>query len=218
VVSTAFIHGKRAVLALRDAGNTWRDLTPFLTEAGFPGKAGIAETTVFGLGAKTFIGGLLEGQVTMKGFVDFVGNPDAVIPSTPGIDDVLAGLLGTQPDKGLTVVAQVSTQSNLGQILFLPGGEAVSTTNYGLIADLVITDYSTTAPVNNVVAITSTFNLSGATPAEDLVHNSGFTSTGENPPYGLQIIRAATADIFDADWLAAGSGPTSYAELIGTTV
>ena len=31
-------------------------------------KAGVAETTVFGAGAKTYIGGLKEGTVSAKGY------------------------------------------------------------------------------------------------------------------------------------------------------
>lgn len=199
----AFVHGKNAVFALRDASNTWRDMTPYTNEVTLPGKAGIAETTVFGLGAKTFIGGLLEGQLTMKGFFDST--------ATTGEDFVLAGLLGTQPTKGLTVVAQVETQSNYGQFILFPGGYGAST-NIAAIGDAVITDYSLSAPVNNVVSFTATFNLSGATPASDSMN--GGTTTGA---YGLQVIRAQTQYVLSADWITGSGGAASYADLIGST-
>jgi hypothetical protein len=200
----AFTHGKNAQVALRDASNTWRDMTPYVGEVTTPGKAGIADTTVFGKGAKTFIGGLLEGQVTMKGFFD----PTA----TSGPDAVLAGLLGTQPTKGMTVVAQVTTQSNYGQFILCPAGAASSATNLALIADVVLTDYNVSAPVTGVVAFTATFNLSGATTATNSLN--GGTTTGA---YGLQIIRAATNVVFNTAWIASAGGAASYSALMGTT-
>jgi hypothetical protein len=200
----AFVHGKNAVFALRDATNTWRDMTPYTNEVTLPGKAGIAETSVFGLGAKTFIGGLLEGQLTTKGFFDST--------ATTGEDFVLAGLLGTQPDKGLTVVAQVTEQSNYGQFILFPGGYG-SATNIAAIGDAVITDYSLSAPVNNVVSFTATFNLSGATPASDSMN--GGTTTGA---YGLQVIRAQTQYVLSTGWISGAGGAASYADLIGSTL
>jgi hypothetical protein len=176
-------------------------MTSYLNEVTFPGKAGQADTTVFGLGASVFIGGLLSGQVTMRGFFD----PTA----TTGPDAVLAGLLGSQPDTGLTVVAQVTDQSNYGQIILCPSG---SSSGVAMIADLVATDYSVSAPVNNAVSFTASFNLSGATPASDAMN--GGTTTGA---YGLQIIRGATSVVFDTAWIAAAGGVASFADLIGTT-
>ena len=201
----AFTHGKNAVFALRDNTNIWRDMTPYVNEVTLPGKAGIAETTVFGLGAKTYIGGLLEGQMTMKGYFD---------PTVPnGPDFVLAGLLGTQPNKGLTVVAQVTSQSNYGQFLLFPGGWSSSVTNIGALGDAVIVDYSISAPVNNVVSFSATFNLSGATPASDALN--GGTTTGA---YGLQVIRGQVQYILSTGWIAAGGGAATYADLIGSTL
>lgn len=196
-----FYHGKVAQVALRDATNTWRDFTSYTGEVTLPGKAGIAETTVFGRGAKTFIGGLLEGQATMKGFYDDT--------ATTGPDFVLASLLGTQPTKGLTVVAQVTTQSNYGQIILCPGG---SLTGVTAIADVVLTDYSISAPVNNVISWTASFQLSGATTATASMN--GGTTTGA---YGLQILRAASSVVFNTAWIAAAGGSATYAALMGTT-
>ena len=200
----AFTHGKNAVFALRDNTNTWRDMTPYVNEVTLPGKAGIAETTVFGLGAKTYIGGLLEGQMTIKGYFD---------PTTPqGPDFVLAGLLGTQPSKGLTVVAQVTEQSNYGQFILFPGGWSSSPTNVGALGDAVIVDYSISAPVNNVVSFSATFNLSGATPASNTLN--GGTTTGA---YGLQVIRGQVQYMLNANWIAGAGGAATYADLIGST-
>lgn len=197
----AFYHGKVLQLALRDAGNTWRDFTSYSGEVTLPAKAGIAETTVFGRGAKTFIGGLLEGQVTLKGFYDDT--------ATTGPDFVLASLLGTQPNKGLTVVAQVTSQSNYGQIIVSPGGALTGVT---CVMDAVLTDYSISAPVNSVISWNASFQLSGATTASGTLN--GGTTTGA---YGLQIIRAASSVVFNTAWIAGAGGSASYAALMGTT-
>lgn len=199
----AFTHGKNAQFALRDATNTWRDLTSYVSEVTLPAKAGTAETTVFGRGAKTYIGGLLEGTMTVKGFFD----PTA----TSGPDVVLAGLLGTQPATGLTVVAQVTAQSNYGQFILCPSG-ATATTGVAALGDVVITDYQVSAPVSGVVAFNATFQLSGATPASATLN--GGTTTGA---YGLQVIRATNPVVFNTAWIAAAGGAASYAALIGTT-
>lgn len=197
----AFTHGKNAVMALRDINNTWVDMTSYLNEVTMPGKAGTAETTVFGRGAKTFIGGLLEGQLTMKGFFD----PTA----STGPDAVLAGLLGSQPTKGMTVVGQVTTQSNYGQFIICPSG---SSSGVAAIGDVVLTDYSISAPVSGVVSFSASFMFSGATTASDAMN--GGTTTGA---YGLQIIRAATSVVFNTAWIAAAGGAASYSALMTTS-
>lgn len=197
----SFSHGKNAQFGLRDATNTWRDMTSYVSEVTLPAKAGIAETTVFGKGAKTYIGGLLEGTMTVKGFFD----PTA----TSGPDVVLSSLLGTQPTTGMTVVAQVTAQSNYGQFLLMPSG---ATTGIAALGDVVITDYQVSAPVSGVVAFNATFQLSGATTATASMN--GGTTTGA---YGLQVIRAATSVVFNTAWIASAGGAASYAALIGTT-
>jgi hypothetical protein len=207
----AFTHGKNAQFALRNAAGYWQDMTAYTSEVALPGKAGIAETTVFGRGAKTYIGGLLEGTLTMKGFFD--PTVTATNAAGNGPDEVLAGLLGTQPVVGLTVVAAVTTQSNYGQFILCPSG---SSSGIALLGDLVITDYQISAPVSGVVAFNATFQLSGATTATATL-NGGVT-TGA---YGLQVIRAANSVVFNAAWEitgggGAGVGAASYSALMGT--
>jgi hypothetical protein len=195
----AFVHGKNSQFALRDASNNWRDMTSYVTEVTLPAKAGTAETTVFGKGAKTYIGGLLEGTMTVKGFFDAT--------ATVGPDVVLSGLLGTQPNKGMTVVAQVTTQSNYGQFVLCPGGSTGS--GVTKLGDCVITDYNISDPVNNVVSFTANFELSGATTATATLN--GGTTTGA---YGLQVITAANSVVFNTAWIAAGAGVGSFATLV----
>ncbi len=197
----AFVHGKNAQFALRDTSNTWRDMTAFTSEVTVPGKSGLADTTVFGKGAKTWINGLMEGTLTVKGFWDPT--------TTTGPDAVFAGLLGTQATTGLTVVAQVTAQSNYGQFILCPAG---STTGLAVLGDCVLADYQVLAPVANVVSFQATFNLSGATTATATLN--GGTTTGA---YGLQVIRAATSVVFNTAWIAAAGGAATYAALMSTT-
>lgn len=203
----AFTHGKNAQFILRDATNTWRDMTSYVSEVTLPAKAGVAETTVFGRGAKTYIGGLLEGTMTMKGFFD---------PTSPGGPDVvLAGLLGTQATKGLTVVAQVATQSNYGQFILFPSGSTAAS-GVGALGDVVITDYQVSAPVSGVVAFTATFQLSGA-PTLPLTYTSASQTAYAAATYGLQVLRAPSADILSTGWIVSAGGVANLAALAGTT-
>jgi hypothetical protein len=202
----AFTHGKNAQFLLRDVTNTWRDMTSYTSEVTLPSKAGTAETTVFGRGAKTYIGGLLEGTVTMKGFFD----PTV----TSGPDVVLAGLLGSQPSKGLTVVAQVTSQSNYGQFILFPSGSAASS-GIGILGDLVVTDYQISAPVSGVVAFNATFQLSGA-PTLPLTYTTASQSAYAAATYGLQLLRAPSSDILSTGWIVTSGGVASYSALVGT--
>ena len=201
----AFVHGKHTQIALRDVNNTWRDMTPFAGEVTLPSKAGVAETTVFGRGAKTYIGGLLEGQLTLKGYFD---------PQTNGIDQVLSGLTGTQPTTGLTVVGAVTTQSNYGQFIFFPSGVG---TGIAAIGDVVLLDYNITAPVTGVVAVTASFNFSGA-PTLPLTYTAGSQSAFAAATYGLQIVRAPVADVLSVNWLVTAGGAANYPALVGSTL
>jgi hypothetical protein len=208
----AFVHGKKAQFALRDVNNVWRDLTSYTSEVTLPAKAGIAETTVFGRGAKTYIGGLLEGTMTMKGFFD----PTV----TSGPDVVLSGLLGSQPTTGLTVVGAVTTQSNYGQAILFPSGVL---TGIGAIVDVVITDYQISAPVSGVVAFNATFQMSGA-PTLPLTYLAANQTAYAAATYGLQVVRAPATSILSAPWNTVGglgvtgNGAATYAALIGSTL
>lgn len=208
----AFVHGKNAQFGLRNAAGYWQDMTPYVTEVTLPGKAGTAETTVFGKGAKTFIGGLMEGQMTMKGFYDPTNTPTNAAGNGP--DEVLAGLLGTQSSIGLTVVAQVTSQSNYGQFLLMPAGSTAAG-GVALLGDCVITDYSLSNPVSNVVSFSATFALSGA-PTLPLTYTAANQTAYATATYGLQVLRCVTADVFSSGWIVSSGGSATYAALLGT--
>lgn len=214
----AFTHGKNAQFILRDVNNRWQDLTSAVSEVTLPAKAGIAETTVFGRGAKTYIGGLLEGTMTVKGYFDpaaETGGAGGNYSNIAAPDVVFAGLLGSQPTTGLTKVAQVTTQSNYGQFILFPSGSSVAS-GIGALGDCVITDYQVSAPVSGVVAFNATFQLSGA-PTLPLVYTSASQTAYAAATYGLQVLRAPSSDILSVGWIVTSGGAASFSALMGTT-
>lgn len=144
----AFIHGKGSALALRDATNTWRDVSAYLAEVSVPFKADAAETTTFGKNAKTFIAGLRDTSMTFRGYWDAT--------ATTGIDAILTGLLGTMPTTGL----YGSSVSVNGMVQFGPAGTGAST-NGRYNMDAILTDYTIGSPVGGVVAVSGSFQISG---------------------------------------------------------
>lgn len=123
----AFYHGKVGRLFVDQF-----ELSNYFSEYTAAAKAGIAETTVFGRGAKTFIGGLLEGQLTAKGF----------------FDDTVSG-----PDQELAKDLGFSTNT---VVTFIPSGVSIIGTR-AITSEAAETDYTITAPVNNVVGINASF-------------------------------------------------------------
>lgn len=198
------IHGKNSVFAVRDASNTWRDMTSYVNDVNLPAKATTADATVFGKGAKTFIGGLLEGQFSIKGFYDST--------ATSGPDAVFAALLGTQPTTGMTVVGAVTAQSNYGQFIYCPAGSATTAGNMAKWWDGVLTDYTVSAPVGNTVSFTVTGQFSGATTATATM-NGGTTTAA----YGLQVLNVANSVFFSTAFITGAAGASSFANLIGST-
>lgn len=154
----SFTHSKNARI--------WMDqyeLTNQFNDFMSGGKAGIAETTVYGLGAKTFIGGLKEGQISGKGYFDDATNKS---------DQILTAALGRNLNMNVT---------------FIPNGVTTIGTRV-LVAYSALIDYSVTAPVAGVVAtafaaqadsgLTSGVLLTDPTAA--LITIATFNSTGNN--------------------------------------
>jgi hypothetical protein len=122
-----FVHSKLARLFMDQY-----ELTSDFNDFTFAAKAGIAETTVYGRGAKTYIGGLLEGQISAKAFFD-----DAV----NGEDFELTTQLGNSTNTTIT---------------FIPSGKT-SVGTRAVVSEAAATDYSITAPVANVVGVSATW-------------------------------------------------------------
>lgn len=119
----AFTHSKKARL--------WVDqfeLTSYFSEFNMQGKAGTADVTAFGLGAKTYISGLQEGTITGKGF--------------------FGAALTDIEDSELTAALGRSTNMC---VLFSPSGATAAGTR-AVISEAAETDYQISSPVNNVVS------------------------------------------------------------------
>lgn len=126
----AFIHGKNSRL--------WIDgyeLSKYFNEYNAMEKAGVAETTVFGVGAKTYIGGLREGQLSGKGF--FGANP-----STDTQDSELVSALGRSNNMAITLAPTGLLGTSAGTRC--------------IVAYAAETDYSITSPVSGVVSTSMT--------------------------------------------------------------
>jgi hypothetical protein len=119
----AFTHGKKARLWC----DQW-ELTSYFNEFNMMAKAGIAETTVFGRGAKTYIGGIKEGQITAKGYFG------ALV--TDVADGELSQALGNQTNMNVT---------------FSPTGLTAAGSRV-IVAYAAETDLGISAPVAGVVA------------------------------------------------------------------
>lgn len=73
----AFVHGKKstfklALIATPTVITGAAIITVYLTEAGFPSTADVAETTTFGITDKTYIAGLRDHRLTISGVYDSV--------------------------------------------------------------------------------------------------------------------------------------------------
>ncbi len=158
----AFVHGKNTAISIRDSANTWRDMSVFLQEVSAPFKIDTPETTHFALGAKTYIAGLRDGSVSVKGMYDST--------ATTGPDVLFSGLLGTVPTTG---IAGTTTVSVNGMIQFAPSTAASPFVRYCF--DAVLSDYSISAPVANVVSFTANFQISGAVTRDATAFVTGTT-------------------------------------------
>lgn len=65
-----FGHGTTAQLKIADSGATMRDFSVYIDEAGLPRSVDAAETTVLGKTKKTYIAGLEDGTINLKGMFD----------------------------------------------------------------------------------------------------------------------------------------------------
>lgn len=130
----SFHHGSRAFFSVD--GN---DLTAFCDNVDFSRPQDVAESSTFGTDAKTYIGGMSDGTVSISGKWDET--------AVTGPDAVLTSLFGT--------VAGAAVEFEFGP----EGGDA------GMIrytGNVIMTGYNVTAPIGDVVAFTADFQISGA--------------------------------------------------------
>lgn len=135
----AFVHGKGAAIRIKDSGGTVRDLSTYVDEVSLPFRVDTAETTTYGKNSKTYIVGLRDSTLSMRGKFDST--------ATSGPDVVLSGLLGNPPSASGT------------QFQYGPEGSATGKVRYH--GDCILTSYEVSAPVGDVVSFSAEFQITG---------------------------------------------------------
>jgi hypothetical protein len=143
----AFRHGKNTVIWLNSS-----DISPYFNEVSSSQKAEPGDTTAFGAGAKTYVMGLSEGSISLKGLWDGAVN---------AVDSQLSAAVGVDPDQICTYGIEGAVVG--GQAKLFAGDE---------------TDYQLTTPVTDVVSITASIQATGSIDAGKLLAaNASLTTT-----------------------------------------
>lgn len=135
----AFVHGKKAQFKIDNSSGTPTDISAFLDEIGLPRKIDTAETTTFGNDAKTYIVGLSDATVSLKGKFDSA--------NASAVDPVLAGIIG----QAATVSWYYRTNS-----------ASISATNPEYQGEGILTSYEVSAPVGDTVTFSAELQVTGA--------------------------------------------------------
>lgn len=128
----AFKHGKSAVFKVDNAGGTLTDISVYLNEITHPRSIETGETTSFGNSAKTYLVGLTDSTVSIKGTWDSV------------VDTHLAAVIGQE----------ASLTYEYG-----PTGSTVGSIKY--TGECYLTSFETTSPVADVVTFSAEFQVTG---------------------------------------------------------
>ena len=144
----AFSHGKNGKLYVNGF-----DLTAYFNDFSTAAKAQAADATVYGLGAKTYIGGLQEGTLSAKGFFE---------PSPNTTDQILTSALGAN-DQAITFVPT-------GVVSTAPGVRV-------LTADGIETDFTVMSPVTGINAVSAQFLANNGLQGGVLLHDPTVAET-----------------------------------------
>ena len=77
-----FVHGKNTIFSIANASATPTDISNVLNDVNFPETVDSDETSAFGNSSKTYVVGLKDGKISIKGTFDAT------------VDGVLSGILG----------------------------------------------------------------------------------------------------------------------------
>jgi hypothetical protein len=134
----AMSHGMVSHFSVEDsAGSTLRTLTTYITDVEFPLSQDVAETTTKGQTAKTYVQGHTDATITINGRWDNT--------VTTGPDVVLFGLVGDAGTVGFE---------------FGPEGNTNGDVKYS--GECILTGYSVSSPLADVVGFTAEFQITGA--------------------------------------------------------
>ena len=128
-----FVHGKSTFFTLDDTGGVVRDIGNTLTSVDFPDSIETAETTAFGSTAKSYIVGLTDATLSISGIWDAT------------VDGYLAG--GAEP----------ASRS----FVYGPAGSTAGNVKY--TGEAIMTSYSISNPVGDVVTFSLDLQVTGPT-------------------------------------------------------
>jgi hypothetical protein len=128
----AFSHGSKAVCKVSDSGATLRDVSAYLTSAGSPFSADVADVTALGNLNKAYIPGLKDGKISLAGSWD------------PTVDGYIYGVLG----------------GTAAPFEYYPAGTA--TTNVKYSGSAICTAYDVSSDVGDANKFSAEFQITGA--------------------------------------------------------
>lgn len=123
----AFRHGKGAAFKLDSSAGSLVDLSSYIDEVGFPQKVDTGVTTTFGKTAKTYIIGLTDGTISVKGKWD------------------------STVDAHIVAVIAAQSAGTLASASFEYGPEGTASTRIKYTGESLVTSYEVSSPVGDVV-------------------------------------------------------------------
>jgi hypothetical protein len=126
-----FVHGKSTHFEIDDTAGTSRDISDTLTSVDFPETVDVAETTAFGSSAKSYIVGLTDATVSVSGIWDAT------------VDGYFKG--GAEPASRT--------------FIYGPAGDTGGNVKY--TGEAILTSYSTSNPIGDVVTFSAEFQCTG---------------------------------------------------------
>ena len=127
-----FVHGKSVDFALDDTGGTSRNISDTLNSVDFPEVTETADTTAFGSSSRSFIVGLESASISISGLWDAT------------VDGYIKG--GTEP----------ASRS----FIYGPAGSTGGNIKY--TGEAILTNYSVSSPVGDVVTYSCDLQVTGA--------------------------------------------------------
>ncbi len=127
-----FVHGKSTFFSLDDTSGSVRTISDVLDNVDFPETIETAETTAFGASAKSYIVGLTDATISLSGKWDAT------------VDGYIAG--GAEP----------ASRS----FVYGPAGNGAGNIKY--TGEAIVTGYSVSNPVGDVVTFSLDLQVTGA--------------------------------------------------------
>lgn len=128
----AFVHGKDSAFKLDNASGTLTDISTYVNSVDFPETADVAETTTLGDSSKSYIVGLKDATISIAGLWD----------------STVDGILGAVVGQSATLSFEYSPEGTTGG-------------NIKYTGECILTSYSQSSPVGDVVGFSADLQVSG---------------------------------------------------------